>query len=69
MVWIGQQALSLGGVALLFLAITQIYKNSYTYYKLHCPFHGVHAVSTRCHRIHDLKTFDLQLQIINIRLV
>ena len=72
--WIGWQAPSLGGVVLLLLATTQIYKNGD--YKSCCLFHGA-TVSTRsaarvspaATRIHSLKNLDSELQLINAGLV
>ena len=51
-VWIGQQAPSLGEVALLLLATTQIYKNGD--YESRCPFHGAQYLPDLLHECNQL---------------
>ena len=50
--WIGQQAPSLGQVVLLLLVTTHIYKCSD--YKPHCPFHGAQYQPDMLHLCHQL---------------
>ena len=73
--WIVRLAPSLGQVVFLLLATTQIYKNGD--YEPHCTFHSAQYASTgsaarvspAAIRIHSLKNFDSELQLINTGLV
>ena len=71
--WIVQLASSIGRVVFLLLATTQVYKNDD--YEPHCPFHdtqlstgSIARVSLAFIRIHSLKNFDSEFQLINASL-
>ena len=68
--WIVHLAPSLRQVVFLLLATTQVYKNDD--YEQCCPFHGtqlstgsIARVSPAAIRIHSLKNFDAEFQLIN----